>query len=296
MHSILLLGGIMFDKILTVSSYPSPGSDTLITSERTIPSGCALNTAFTLKSFGADPHVLSSAGEEDIGVIRAYMDRAGLPTDALAVTQEGKTGYCLTVVDPEAERTFFTRKGIESLFVRSMIPQQVEFSSVYLTGYFLLDPLRIQDILGYLRSCEVPIYFDPGVLIGEIDPILLQKVLDLCYAITPNEKEYEILKDFNLEHIQLIVQKRGKGIITAAKGGETYTCYPYDVDTIDTTGAGDCFIGTLMVQTLEGVPLGEALKTASAAASYMTTVSGPHSLFENEDVMEIRNHARELRS
>ena len=73
MQNILLLGGIIFDKILTVSSYPPPGADTLINSERIVPAGCALNTAITLKSFGLQPFVLSTVGVDDYCEITEYM-------------------------------------------------------------------------------------------------------------------------------------------------------------------------------------------------------------------------------
>ena len=223
------------------------------------------------------------------------MHERGLPIDAVRKSEQGSTGYCLTIVDQNAERTFFTKKGVESLFDASIIPRIEYFSSIYLTGYFLLEHTQIERVLHYLRTCDVPIYFDPGVLIGEIHPDLLQQILDLCYAVTPNEKEFKMLKNFNLGHVEIIIQKRGKGIITAMKKGKEYTSYPYDVATVDTTGAGDCFIGAFMAQTLEGAPLDDALKIASAAASYMTTVTGPHQLFDRDDIIRIRNHSQELR-
>jgi sugar/nucleoside kinase (ribokinase family) len=296
MREVLLLGGVIFDKILTIASYPPPGSDTLITSEKIIPSGCALNTAVTLRSYGIRPHIVGTIGEADKKDITGYMQRLGLPTDGITTTDAGETGYCLTMVDPDAERTFFTKKGVESLFSVEAIPGNTAFGMIYLTGYYLLEPQQAEMVSAYLNTVDAPIIFDPGVLVSEIDQKLLQEILNRCYAITPNETEYELLHSFDLSRIQLIVVKRGKGAITTTFRDQRYTCYPYDVNTIDTTGAGDCFVGTLIAQLLEDRPLLTALQTASAAASYMTTIHGPHARFDPDEIETIRDTTRELRS
>jgi sugar/nucleoside kinase (ribokinase family) len=296
MREVLLLGGVIFDKILTIASYPPSGSDTLITSEKIIPSGCALNTAVTLRSYGLRPHIVGTIGAADREDITGYMQSLGLPTDAIRSSDAGETGYCLTMVDPDAERTFFTKKGVESIFSEKAIPGDASFGMVYLTGYYLLEPRQAELVCAYLKTVDVPIIFDPGVLVSEIDEKLLQEILHLCYAITPNEIEYELLHSFDLSRIQLFIVKRGKGKITATFHDERYTCYPYDVETVDTTGAGDCFVGTLIAQLLGNKPLATVLQTASAAASYMTTIQGPHALFDPEEIDAIRDTTRELRS
>ncbi len=295
MHNILLLGGVIYDKILTIDTYPAPGSDTLITSEKIIPAGCALNTAVTMKSFGMNPYVVGMIGREDDAEIIQYMQQLHLSTDAIHMTDKGNAGYCITMVDPAAERTFFTMKGVEYLFDEQMIPQDVNFSSIYLTGYFLLEHKQAVTILNYLSTCDIPIFLDPGVLISKLDRDLLQQLLSLCYAITPNEQEYELLQGFDINSIPLIIQKRGKGNITAKQGKEIYSCFPYDVKTIDTTGAGDCFVGALMSELLKKKTLSASLKTAVAAASFMTTVQGPHTLFNLKEIRKIEEHTRELR-
>ncbi len=295
MHNILLLGGVIFDRILTVDTYPVPGGDTFITSESTIPSGCALNTAITLRSYQQKPYIVSAVGTADDESISEYMSRFHLPHDCIRTVDTERTGYCITMVDQDGERTFFTSKGVESIFSSDMIPADIDFAAVYLTGYFLLDPSYASDILTYLKQCTAPIFFDPGVLIDAIDPVYLQQVLDLCYAVTPNEKEWELLGSFNLDKIPLVIQKRGKGKITVSQGDRVYVCYPFEVDTVDTTGAGDCFIGAFIAQYLEGKDLQNSLETASAAASYMTSLKGPHGMFDPENIENIRKHRRELR-
>ncbi len=294
MHSVLLLGGVIFDKILTVEAYPASGEDTIITSENIIPSGCSLNTAVTMKSFHLEPYIVGTIGKEGSEDILSYLKERDLPPDAIRITESGETGYCLTVVDPSGERTFFTKKGAETSFEESMIPS-LNYSAIYLTGYFLLDRMQAEKVLAYLRTCSAPIFFDPGVLISQVEKPLLQSILDLCYAITPNEREYELLEEYNLENIELIIIKRGKGRITAESKEGSFTCYPYDVPTVDTTGAGDCFIGTLIAKLLEGTSFIEALRMSSAAASYMTGIQGPHTLFDPADIRKIRETTQELR-
>ena len=49
----------------------------------------------------------------------------------------------------------------------------------------------------------------------------------------------------------------------------------YQVVSIDATGAGDCFDGALLCGLLEGRPLSETLKLASAAGALNTAAFGP---------------------
>jgi len=71
--------------------------------------GCAVNVAVTLKNLGLVPHIVSGiGGDERGGAIVDYLRELGLSTEAIRVRREGKTGYCLTLVEDGGERTFLT--------------------------------------------------------------------------------------------------------------------------------------------------------------------------------------------
>jgi ribokinase len=55
--------------------------------------------------------------------------------------------------------------------------------------------------------------------------------------------------------------------VLALAGSEEFTVQGRAVKAVDTTGAGDCFVGALASQLADGVPLRAALAFANAAAS-----------------------------
>jgi ribokinase len=66
---------------------------------------------------------------------------------------------------------------------------------------------------------------------------------------------------------QAVCVTRGKRGALALVGGEPLIVPGRAVKAIDTTGAGDCFVGALAAQLAKGTPLSEALGYANLAAS-----------------------------
>jgi ribokinase len=59
----------------------------------------------------------------------------------------------------------------------------------------------------------------------------------------------------------------GKRGAVALVGDEVMTMAGHSVKAVDTTGAGDCFVGALAAQLAQGKPVRDALGYANAAAS-----------------------------
>jgi sugar/nucleoside kinase (ribokinase family) len=301
---VLVLGGLIYDRILRIPEYPAPGLDAVIEEEAEFPGGCALNAAVTMQALDVLPHIVSviGAGTGDAG-LEAYLKAHGLPTDCLRRVHDdrqihdARTGYCITFVDGRGERTFFTKKGVESRFDPSMVPEELRerLAAVFLTGYYLLDPEYDDMLAAFLESLDVPLFFDPGALAEEIRPEILRRVLQRAYCVTPNEYEYGLVQNLLPEELPLLVLKKGiKGGVAFFQGKE-YSVFPYDVESVDTTGAGDAFAGGLIAALLRGTDIVGALKVASACASLATTVAGPHGRFSREEIESLIEKNQELR-
>ena len=66
---------------------------------------------------------------------------------------------------------------------------------------------------------------------------------------------------------QIICVTLGKRGVLALVGGEPLIVPGHFVKAVDTTGAGDCFVGAVAAQLAQGEPFGEALDYANVAAS-----------------------------
>ncbi|MFD7511676.1 PfkB family carbohydrate kinase, partial [Streptomyces sp. NPDC059853] len=68
-----------------------------------------------------------------------------------------------------------------------------------------------------------------------------------------------------------------KGCLYAARGGEPVLFEAPSVAAVDTTGAGDTFVGALAVARAEGRPMPAALAWATAAAGLSVRRAGASS-------------------
>ncbi len=286
---VLLLGGLLMDRYLLADRYPGRGEDALVREERRQAGGCPLNAARVLASLGAEPVLYSALGEDEMArELSDTADRLSLSREALYPLPGGKTGACTIVLDREGERTFFTYRGCEGHFDRARLSPALveEIAAVFVTGIYLVYPGWSEgavDFLEELSARGVPILFDPGSLVGEMDPGLLRRVAEAATILTPNGWERrELERILSIPDLPAWAAERGaacletrgaEGSVLATWEGErAIPAYPAKV--VDTTGAGDSFAGGLLAALLAGQSLEEAAKTASACGSLASEVPG----------------------
>lgn len=297
---VLILGGIIVDNYL-VSEFPVKGQDTLISEQFDRVAGCALNVAVTLKNLEIDPCLVSALGNDlRANQISSYLEKRGLNNDFIFPVK-GDTGYCLTLLDPSGERSFMTFRGSEEIFTGIMSNEILkhEFSYAYLTGYFLLNEEYFPEKLRLLRELKArncKIVFDPGSLVDQLDPEVLEVVLDTAVIAVPNLSEAEKIhrrlgldKPFHLwclsRGYELVVLKNGKNplkIYTTV--GRELMMTPFQVKDVDTTGAGDSFAGGLIYGLSQGLPIDKCMEIACACGGITTTFREPHGDFSRKDL------------
>jgi sugar/nucleoside kinase (ribokinase family) len=225
-----------------------------------------------------------------------------LPADCLAVEAGQKTGYCLTILDGKGERTFLTFNGHEKDFSADILPATVTAGTtfVYVTGYYLLNnesTARVLEELQRFNNSGCPILFDPGPLVGNIDPRQLTEMISLATVMTPNEHELvEIMKTLGItgdpvKHllgmgVQHTVVKNGEHGVKVHSTDSAFTQEGFKVKVADSTGAGDSFAGGLIHALMQRMSLREAVEFASACGAYSTTITGPHGFFTKKDILE----------
>lgn len=290
------------DKYLVVGRYPERGEDTLITRQFQKVGGCPYNVARTLQNLGLDPVLYSAISSDEMGrELARTVEREGLNPSALYPLEGEPTGYCMIVLDGEGERTFFTFRGCEGHFDPARLPRPVveEAAAVFVTGIYLLYPgwsEKAVDFLEELASAGTPVLFDPGPLLGEMDPALLRRMVELASILTPNRRERRELERLLgipslpewgfARRLVCLAETWGEGgaRLYTPEGAKTLPALPAQV--VDTTGAGDSFAGGLLAGLLMGQTPLQAAWTASACGALTTEAVGAHPSFTWADVRE----------
>lgn len=300
MKKVLLFGGLLMDRYIVTGRYPRRGEDTLIREEFQRVGGCPFNVAKTLQNLGVEPVIWSALSDDPMGrELRAVLAAEGMSSRAVYPLPGEKTGYCMVVLDREGERTFFTYRGCEGHFDPGRADPALaeEVSAVFVTGIYLLYPgwsgLAV-DFLEQLAARGLPVLFDPGPLLGEMDPALLRRMLDLSAILTPNTAEREQIEKaldipdlpgWGLHHgMRCVLETRGErgAVLYLPEGAVELPPCPARV--VDTTGTGDSFAGGLLAGLLCHGDLVRAAREASACGALTAEALGAHRAFGWEEV------------
>jgi ribokinase len=139
----------------------------------------------------------------------------------------------------------------------------------------------ISHTLALCAEAGVPVMLDPAPAAPLPDAVWNQVAW-----FTPNETEaaFYLGDDFSPEDgakrllarglTGVVLKRGGEGSYVAVAGGQAAWVKPFQVEAIDTVGAGDCFNGAFAVALLEGLDPWAAARFASAAAAISVTRRG----------------------
>jgi sugar/nucleoside kinase (ribokinase family) len=255
--------------------------------------GSAANTVIAVSQFGGKGfYSCKVASDENGKFYLADMKENGVEVNLDPNQLEnGTTGTCLVMVTPDADRTMNTYLGITSTFsrdeVRFDIIEQSKF--LYIEGYLVAAPNgqnAAVEAAQFARKAgtKVAITFsDPNMVKffkGNFEAIIGSGV-DLIFC---NESEaFEYTGKNDLKEAREELKKIAKSfVITQGENGamiwdgETFLdIEPYNVNAIDSNGAGDMFAGAFLYAVTNGHTMASAGKLASLASSRVVAQYGP---------------------
>jgi sugar/nucleoside kinase (ribokinase family) len=290
-ETVYSLGSILVDVTVDVPGLPERGGDVLATGTRTLPGGgfnlAAAVARQDVSCVYAAPHGTGPHGD----LIREALAAEGVRV-AAERRDSGDSGFCVVLVEPDGERTFVTRPGVEAVLtagdLAAVRPSTGDVVSV--SGYDLVYPGSgpvLEEWLGDLPR-EVFVAVDPGPLIRQIPAGRLARVLRRTDLLTLNRREAQLLADSPatgaalLETLRpaaaMVVVREGSDGCVATGGSLGDRVVPIkapQVRAVDTTGAGDSHTGVLLASLAAGLGVEEALDIATRAAAVAVTRIGP---------------------
>lgn len=268
---LVVLGSINADLVLEVARLPGPGETVLCPGWRFAHGGKGANQATAAARLGARVRFLGRIGPDPWGpLLRRGLVEAGVEVDLLAAS-ERPSGTAVIAVDPAGENQILVASGAN-----------LDVSQDQLDGAGLGPGTTL------LCQNEIPLEVTLPAL-ARARAAGARTILNLApaAALPPGALDPVDLLVVNRHEAATLAGRAGDPLAAArALAGPARTCVltlgsegalalgpgialrvpALPVRTVDTTGAGDAFVGALAAELDQGRPLPEALARASVAA------------------------------
>ena len=262
--------------------------------------GKGANQAVAAAKLGAEVVMVSKVGDDMLGegVLKNF-EAMGVGAKHVRRVAGQSTGTATILVNPAGDNFIIIVKGANG----DLTPADVEAASEDLKACALIllqleVPLdTVYAALAFGKKHGVKTALNPAPAVRDLD---MDKVR-LASFLTPNETELAILTGMSVETEEEI-QAAGKSLIArgletiivtlGARGSLLATAQgfrriaPAKVQAVDSTGAGDAFIGAFARYHAAGLPTEEALEKATLYAADSVTRRGAQKSFATEAEFE----------
>ncbi|GAA1765611.1 ribokinase [Nonomuraea bangladeshensis] len=270
---ISVFGSANMDLVAYVAQAPARGETVTGHRFRTVPGGKGANQAVAAARAGAEVAFLGAVGDDGFGAeMRAALAAAGVDVRGLRQVP-GPSGIAHIVVDDDGGNSIIVVPGANGTVTG---PSETDLAAIAGSRALLLQlELPLPAVVAAAeagRAAGVPVVLTPAPaqpLPGEL--------LDAVTLIVPNEHEAAAITgasgpdaalDALLERVEeAVITLGGAGALYGSRSGERLRVPAAEVKAVDTTAAGDTFVGALAVARAEGRPMADALRFATAAAA-----------------------------
>ncbi len=276
---ILVFGSINLDLIFDMEILPAPGETRLARSMRTEPGGKGANQAVAAARDGAEVALYGAVGRDSFaGPAQAGLEAAGVDVWGIEAVA-GATGVASIVTDSAGRNAISVAPGANLKARQDKVPDEFLDDSTIVLVQMECDPTETAKLIARASAAGARVILNLAPA-AKLPLAALKK----CWLIVVNEQEAEFLaaQAGAAQDVASLAGKLGVGVLRtlgqkgseAALGGAVHRASAHAVDVIDTTAAGDCFVGVLAASLDRGLDLPAAMKRASAAAALACTKRG----------------------
>ena len=274
---ILVFGSINVDLIVPVPHLPHPGETVLGEDYSILPGGKGANQALAARRAGAGVMLAGAVGTDTFADIAlGQLRREGVDTRLVRLVEQ-PTGCAAIMVAAGGENAIAVAPGANVSASADQVPDELLGPDTILVAQMEVPPGETEILIGRLQArggCSL-LNLAPAL---PVDPAFLSNI-DLVVA---NEGEAATLgsepaRIAQLPRQALVVTRGAMGATAFLRGGGRIEVLALPIEPVDTTGAGDTFVGVLAAALDLGSTLEGALRRASAAAGLACLARGAQS-------------------
>ena len=299
MADVFVVGSINQDFVLSVERRPAPGETVTDARLATHNGGKGANQAAAAALLGADVTFLGRVGDDGFGepLVRALAEK-GVDTNLVEEVPDSSTGTAFITVTPDGENAITVAPGAN----RRLTVEDVDAASGTIgEAKVLVVQMEIPPEV-VRRAVEVAAANETRALLNLAPPFEVpQALLEKLDPLVLNEHEAAFLLGENVEGVdgalsaaselsnlgpRSVVVTVGEDGAVFSNGASAEHLTAPNVEVVDTTGAGDAFVGALAARLADDAPLEDAVAYAVRAGAAAVTKEGAQGALPTPDVVE----------
>ena len=266
---ILVAGSANLDFVVRADHIPAPGETVLGHTFKTFPGGKGANQAVACARAGGVPTaMLLALGQDDFAKpLETSLQGAGVQLH-IKRCADLPTGTAFICVSDDAENAITVAPGANNALMPDDLPDLAGISHLVMQLETPIETVTAYAQQAHTRGVKVVLNAAPA----QVLPVQLLQNLDILIV---NAGELAVVAEHSgsiaacLERINVpcVVVTLGHEGSWARTNGEITRQVAFSIQPVDTTGAGDTFVGSLVAALSQNLPMVEALRQANAAGA-----------------------------
>ena len=265
MTAITVIGSVNLDFVATAQTLPAPGETVTGAALARHPGGKGANQALAAQRLRADVKLVARVGADGLAdEALSLLNAEGVDLSACAVDAVASTGVALIAVAEGGENQIVVAPGANAAFTPHHLTQATNGALICQLELPLETVAKaVAEADGFVCLNLAPAAAMPAQTLARADLIVVNETEAAFYG-----SALHALPGL----IAITWGAKGAGLYRA--GQQIAAAAPPPVIAVDTTGAGDAFVGALTLALLEGQAPEAALKFACTAGALAATRAG----------------------
>ncbi len=265
--------------------------------------GAPLNVALRMRSLGVNSSIISKIGNDENGKeIVQYIYNHNISSELIQEDSEYKTGVVHVMINEKGNASYDIHypSAWDKIAINEKILQQVSEADAFVYGSLICrDEISRASLFALLDKAKYKI-LDANLRAPYYTTDVLIELMNKADFIKLNDEElFEISKKMDSpynsfeQNIKFIAEKTNTAQICVTKGafgavlfcnGKFYYNSGYFVNVVDTVGAGDSFLATLIIRLLRGKSPQKSLNYACAIGALVAASEGANPKISEKEI------------
>jgi ribokinase len=300
---VVVVGSANQDYVISTDVLPAAGETRLAQDFRKLPGGKGANQAVAAARLGATVSFVGAVGDDSDGALMIRELRSeGIDTSEIEVATSERTGMAIVSVLPDGENSIVVVPGANFTLSADRVERAVARLATVETVVVVQGEIPAAAVAAGVRAATAAggravVNLAPYVELPEdtlrlADPLVVNEVEAAAligYVVTGPEIARKAAEDLACRARSAVITLGAAGVSWASQEESGLVPAVPVANVVDTTGAGDAFVGAIAAMFTEGMSLEAAVRIGTEVGALAVTRVGAQASYP------LRDEIRQLR-